>query len=98
MGYAFDHGLIYATAGRAFGHAKAYFDEQLPFIGINNQAHVSGPVWGGGLEYAFTNNWTAKIEYLHVDLGRLEVPQLCFDRCYTDINFETIRLGLNYKF
>jgi outer membrane immunogenic protein len=25
---------------------------------------------GGGLEYAFANNWSVKLEYLYVDLGK----------------------------
>ena len=28
-----------------------------------------GWAFGGGLEYAFLSNWSAKIEYLYVDLG-----------------------------
>jgi outer membrane immunogenic protein len=55
-------------------------------------------VVGGGIEYAFTNNLTAKIEGLYVNLE---------DRDYTfngvtfsteEQDFGVIRAGLNYKF
>ena len=52
---------------------------------------------GAGLEYAFLGNWTAKIEYLYVDLGSFDVGVAPFA---TNVNFKEniVRAGLNYKF
>jgi outer membrane immunogenic protein len=37
------------------------------------------PGWtvGGGLEYAFLPNWTAKFEYLNVNLGNVDGGLAC---------------------
>jgi opacity protein-like surface antigen len=57
-----------------------------------------------GLEYAFTNNWSAKVEYLYVDLGSFNtlIPSspggapdaTTVHHKYTD---NIARVGLNYK-
>ena len=69
LGYAFDRWLPYITGGGAYGNVKA--TASLPIAGLaastsNNQF---GWTVGAGLEYAFLGNWTAKLEYLYVDLG-----------------------------
>src|SRR5438034_7851288 len=51
------------------------FAETMTFVGpTTTAAGASNPVkagWtaGGGIEYAFTNQMTVKIEYLYLDLG-----------------------------
>ena len=63
-GYAFDRILIYGTGGAAFGNLQAAAGT-LPF----SSSTQTGWTAGGGVEFAFTPNLTAKIEYLYVDLG-----------------------------
>ena len=63
IGYAFDRWLPYITAGVAFGDVQA-----TSALGSNSTTQV-GWTAGVGLEYAFMGNWTAKLEYLYVDLG-----------------------------
>ena len=62
LGYAIDRTLIYITGGLAYGGLNTN-----PLTG-NTTSNV-GWTLGGGVEYAFTNNWTAKIEGLYVDTG-----------------------------
>src|SRR5580704_16201997 len=59
-GFAADRVLFYVTGGGAFANIKPSTGA-LPFGGGDE------PGWtaGGGIEYAFTDNWTAKIEYLY---------------------------------
>ena len=54
---------------------------------------------GGGLEYAFLGNWTAKIEYLYVDLGKFDCGVAC-GATPDNVTFKenVIRAGLNYRF
>ena len=63
VGYAADRVLFYGTAGGAFGNIEA---------GARNGGFVSstkaGWTAGAGVEVAFTDNWTARVEYLFVDL------------------------------
>ena len=67
LGYAFDRWLPYITAGGAYGNVKATTD---PGPGLASASSSQfGWTGGVGLEYAFLGNWTAKIEYLYVDLG-----------------------------
>jgi outer membrane immunogenic protein len=73
LGAAFDHSLLYITGGLAVGTVKTT-DSMTTFGGtVFEQGSATatriGWVAGGGFEYAFVDNWSAKIEALHVDLG-----------------------------
>ena len=54
---------------------------------------------GAGIEAMIAPNWTAKVEYLHVDLGNIGCSALACGIA-TNVNFttEVIRGGVNYKF
>src|SRR5262249_58588371 len=64
VGCAFDRCMPYVTGGVVFGGVDA---SQAPFPG-GSSTQVGWAV-GGGLEFAVINNITAKVEYLHYDLG-----------------------------
>src|SRR5262249_10779650 len=66
-GYAADRVLLYATAGGAFANG------QTNFTGPTTSHPQSGWTAGGGIEWAFADNWTAKVEYLYVNLGNTSV-------------------------
>jgi len=100
--------LLYATGGLAYGHVDASADT---FFASTNHypASVSqtkaGWTVGGGTEWAFARNWSAKIEYLHVDLGSVSATALnapepsVFSARYTWHTKESIvRAGVNYHF
>lgn len=94
IGYAFDRFLPYFTGGGAFGEVKG------DVTGVNVASKTPfGWTLGAGLEYAFMSNWSAKLEYLYVDLGTLQCPATAC-AVTTDIAFKTgvVRGGLNYKF
>jgi outer membrane immunogenic protein len=63
IGYAFDRWLPYITGGVAYGNVQA-----VQPTGTSTGTNV-GWAAGAGLEYAIDHNWSAKLEYLHVDLG-----------------------------
>jgi outer membrane immunogenic protein len=48
---------------------------------------------GGGLEAAVAGPWTAKVEYLYVDLGR----GASFAGADTAFKTNIVRAGLNYR-
>jgi outer membrane immunogenic protein len=62
-GYAFDNWLPYLTGGLAYGNVQA---SQPNGTSGNVQA---GWTAGAGLEYGFSRDWSAKLEFLHIDLG-----------------------------
>ena len=64
LGYAgWNNWLPYITGGGAFGNIKA----QSP-LGDSSKTQW-GWTAGAGIEWAFLANWSAKVEYLYVDLG-----------------------------
>lgn len=97
IGYAFDRFLPYLTGGAAFGDIKAT-NTNIGFTG--GSATKFGWTLGGGLEYAFLSNWTAKAEYLYVDLGSFDCGLSCGPASPNNVSFSAnvFRVGLNYKF
>jgi outer membrane immunogenic protein len=95
IGYAFDRFLPYFTGGVAFGSLKG----TTTGFGSFTSSQV-GWVFGGGVEYAFADHWSAKAEYLYVDLGSATCGSSCSGTDPFDVTFKTsiIRGGLNYKF
>ena len=70
--------LVYGTGGFAYGGTKLSFyglqehSTQSIEIGpglISNARTSVGWTAGGGIEWAFAQNWSAKVEYLYYDLG-----------------------------
>ncbi len=94
-GYAFDRFLVYGTGGAAFGDLQAAAGV-LPF----NSTTQVGWTAGAGIEYAFLPNWTAKVEYLYVDLGSQSCPFASCAGTATTVSLteNVIRAGINFKF
>jgi len=94
IGYAFDRFMPFVAGGAAFGDIKA---SPAGFSGDRDTK--AGWTLGGGLEAALAGPWTAKVEYLYVDLGKANCP---VGSCAvsTNVNFHTnlVRAGLNYRF
>lgn len=65
--------LVYATGGLAYGGGANLFTyadaERREGESLQNPTRLGFAV-GGGLEWAFRPDWSAKLEYLYVDLGR----------------------------
>ena len=101
VGFAADRALFYVTGGLAYGGVKSATTLAVEGYannhGVNVDAIWSGEAsktkvgWalGGGMEYALSDNWTIKSEYLHYDLGRIsydlasEIPALSIGTVYS---------------
>jgi outer membrane immunogenic protein len=95
VGFAFDRALIYATGGFAFGGVSGGFSNGLVSSGDDT---ITGWTLGAGLEYAFTNNLTTRIEYRYT---QYEGNDSVFDNITfggDDLDFHTVRVGISYKF
>ena len=91
-GFALDRTLLYVTGGLAYGNQKL----SIPGYSSGSSTDV-GWTAGAGAEYAFTNNFTAKVEGLYVDLGKSDlVPAAPIAKTGTE--FGVVRAGVNYKF
>ena len=97
IGYSFDRWMPYLTGGGAIGDVKVTAGAPLLGVAISNSDSQLGWTLGGGVEFAFINNWTAKIEYLHVDLGSFDSGPVPF---VNNVSFkqDIVRAGLNYRF
>jgi outer membrane immunogenic protein len=96
--------LFYGTGGVAFGQIKSDYNLSLggaPFASVNFKDVKAGWTAGGGIEFAFAGNWSAKLEYLYMDLGDSEVTvnaagaSARVTRGFTD---HIARVGVNYRF
>ena len=87
--------LPYVTGGVAVGELKAS-DSLFPASGSDVRV---GWTVGAGLEVGLTQNWTARIEYLYLDLGNRQmfdvVPGVPENVSFTA---NIVRAGINYKF
>jgi outer membrane immunogenic protein len=94
IGYAFNRIMPYVTAGGAFGDVKM---NPAGFAGETDTR--AGWTAGGGVEFNLTGPWTAKVEYLYVDLGTANCGAVSCGAS-TDVKFNTnlVRAGLNYRF
>ena len=82
-------GTVRARAGVAFDRALIYATGGFAFAD-----DATGWTVGGGLEYAFTNNLSAKVEGLYVNLDQ-DDNFLGIDN---DAEFGVVRAGLNFRF
>jgi outer membrane immunogenic protein len=102
--------LFYATGGLAVARFETV-DSLVLGGGITPstaRATTTRAGWtaGGGVEYALANNWTAKLEYLHVGFDNFntvipESPLLPGTGTATTVHHkysaDIVRLGLNYR-
>jgi outer membrane immunogenic protein len=104
--------LLYVTGGLAYGGIKTSAlltgvngnGIAVSIAGSNTDTRVGWTV-GGGIEGMISQNWTAKLEYLYMDLGGFSggsfttttVPAIGarVDTRFTD---HILRAGINYKF
>jgi outer membrane immunogenic protein len=94
-GYAIDRWLPYVTLGGAYGNVKA--TTSVAGLSASTSKDQLGWTAGAGVEYAFAGNWSAKLEYLYVDLGSFDTGPAPF---VNNVSFKEsiVRAGLNYKF
>ncbi len=95
LGYAFGNALVYGKVGVAFLDWSS--DVAVRGLGVSTGNTETGWVIGAGLEYGFTPNWSAKIEYnfMSFELDRTGFVNSAFDR---DLDVHLFKLGINYRF
>jgi outer membrane immunogenic protein len=96
LGFAVDHWLFYGTGGVAYGDIK--FTDVPAAVVVSGTATNVGWTAGGGIEYAFTRNWSVKAEYLYVNLGSAGFACPGCGTSTITFNENVFRGGLNYRF
>ncbi len=93
LGYAIDRFMPYVTGGLAVGDIQA---SAPGFAG--GSATNAGWTIGAGLEFEVAGHWTAKAEYLYVDLGNFNCTACSATTQNVDFTANIFRGGLNYRF
>jgi outer membrane immunogenic protein len=93
-GYSFESVLPYVTGGVAAGGLRA----NVVNVG-DTTATNAGWTLGAGIEVAILERWSAKAEYLFVDLGRFDCGSPC-GPVPVNVHFTShlVRGGVNYRF
>jgi outer membrane immunogenic protein len=102
LGVAVDRALFYATGGVAFSNLQTgYTNVTIAAAPQNvfNTTHVGWTV-GGGVEYAVTNNWSARVEYRYSDLGsRVDPVSVAGATLFRErLSENRVQGGFSYKF
>jgi outer membrane immunogenic protein len=104
IGYAASNWLYYFKGGGAWGHDSIGAGPigGTPFDTTSTSIDRAGWVVGGGIEWGFAPNWSAMLEYNHVDFGSTNitivssVSPTAFARSTETIDI--IKAGINYRF
>ena len=88
-GYALNNVLFYGTGGLAFGELRA------STFGLSESHTNAGWTLGVGAEMGFAPNWSAKVEYLYVDLNS---SNFVITGASNGYRFGLVRAGVNYHF
>ncbi len=106
LGWTWDRVLLYAKGGAAFAGDK--YSADLPAFNEHLGASVTRPGWtvGGGVEWAFWDNWSAKVEYDFYDFGinHLTLPGTIsgVPEVLSGIDVKekisAVKFGINYRF
>jgi outer membrane immunogenic protein len=95
IGYVWGPTLIYAKGGYAYADTH---DDGVGAFRFNGDR--DGYTIGGGIEYMFLPNLSAKIEYQYFDFDRQQLlvgaPLVAFADFREELH--TIKLGINYRF
>jgi len=104
--------LLYGTGGLAYGSLKTSAalvgatpaGVAVTSLGSNTETRVGWTV-GAGVEGMITQNWTAKLEYLYMDLGSYNAGSFTLAPAsairadvHSTFRDHILRVGLNYKF
>jgi len=86
--------LLYATGGFAYGNVHGAND----FFSDSGTKWLTGWTVGGGVEWKLQGNWTARLEYLYVELHRKELFEIPAGPVFVNAKMNVVRFGLSYQF
>lgn len=114
LGWANNTILVFGTGGLAWGHVKTQYEVfnvvASAAAGPNVQAALQagasassnkirvGYAVGGGLEWILVRNWTARGEYLFIDLRGGDTLTIPGGVAHSEFSMHVVRLVVNYRF
>lgn len=102
VGYAFDRFLVYGKGGVAFTRDKYDITDGIGGF-ANGTFNRTGWMVGGGLEYAFWDNWSVKAEYNYLSFGSITETLtagggITASPANVSLISHLVKVGLNYRF
>ena len=96
LGYAVGNTMFYGFGGVAWGKVKTDVSLLGESFIKGDTTHV-GWTAGAGIEHAFNDRFTARVEYSHVDLGEEDFSITDYVKDKVDLSFDAIKIGASYK-
>jgi outer membrane immunogenic protein len=105
LGFAANNWLFYAKGGLAAADFKFGGSANIPPAFVVNGISDTRFGWtiGAGVEYAFSRNWSAKLEYNYMDFGSKQyafttTPAVGATLTNVKLNAHVVKVGVNYLF
>ena len=103
LGVAFDRLLVFGTGGFAYADTSASINSPAYGVSYHSDNFHTGVAYGGGFEFALTNNLLLRAEYLHLDLNSKAIVVngvtngTATFNAYEKPSLDLVRAGLSYK-
>jgi outer membrane immunogenic protein len=101
IGAAFDRLLVYGKGGVAFAQDQSGFTD-LSGNGASTTLMRTGWIVGVGIEYGFSDHWSARLEYDYLGFGSQALNfATAATPSYTSnasLNVQEVKAGLNFRF
>jgi len=98
LGYAADRVLFYGKLGAGWSKTSARLQTLGGAVVATSDNTNVGLLLGAGIEYAFTQNWTGKLEYNYLALSDRSFTGPGGTTITADPDIQMVKLGINYKF
>ena len=101
VGYAWDRWLLYAKGGAAWANNRYTAVDTIPIYNFQGLETRFGWTAGGGVEWAFWNNWSLRLEYDYYGFGTKTTTFINSINANTgpesiSQNIQVIKLGVNF--
>ncbi len=97
IGYVFGNWMVYGTGGLALSSSQVTRSSLSTDDELTKGLMRTGWAAGGGIEYGFAPDWSARLEYLHAHFGSWSSEFAPGSSYASAMSFSAIRLGLNRK-
>jgi outer membrane immunogenic protein len=99
FGYAVNNLLFYATGGYAAAGVEAGVKDATNVLLASATSTRNGWTAGGGLEWGFAPNWSAKFEWLYMKFDSASFNTVVAEGPRTvPLDDNVVRFGINYRF
>jgi opacity protein-like surface antigen len=100
IGIASDRTLFYVKGGVGWVQNSASITNLTTGASVSASNTNSGWLLGGGLEYAFASNWSAKVEFDYLGLRDFSWNSVLFpgDSFTASRNIAMLKAGINFRF